>query len=471
LPPGCSVYEFKLYYNTTFVDGKSVELPSGHFLEPLIPSNLIIYHLEIEDNYNSTHGRVWVNLELNLVPPEEPKAGSGVLAEVTLHCTDEGETALTLAETVLLGPGGPIEHTTNDGHVASEAPPIVGFSPRESTIPITETFAVNVSIYAIKDLYSWEFKLSFDPMALECLSVEEGAFLEGGGTTQFVAPTINNTEGTITGANCSLAEAAEGVDGAGILATIEFRCKSAGFSILHLTDTRLLNSTSDEIYHTVGNGTVTQVRTVTYRLLAVERHFAYPNGTNFYMKSAQYLIQNLTQFKNWNNGTWGGVNYRSYIRLLSCDPAASSSRFYWGSPTNSNVVDQIENFLGQTGPGESNNLTIRIFYYYGHTQMGGIRDRVYMQLDQRLYDYQLNETLLSGDLATSNCTLIILDTCHSGGYRDDLSMHAISESSKFHSTRYATGKPPSNIRGPKTSSMSKGCWGTETSKAPYSTRI
>jgi len=75
-PPGCTICEFKLYYNTTFMDGLSVELPPGHFLEPFFEPNLIIYHKEIDDNYNSTHGRVWVSLEL-LSPPEVPRIGSG----------------------------------------------------------------------------------------------------------------------------------------------------------------------------------------------------------------------------------------------------------------------------------------------------------------------------------------------------------------------------------------------------------
>lgn len=161
-------------------------------------------------------------------------------------------------------------------------------------------------------------------------------------------------------------------------------------------------------------------RNITFRLLAVERYFAFVNGTNFYMKSAQYLIGNLTTFKNWNNCTWGGVNYKSYIRLLSADPSATSSRYYRGQPTNANVVGQIQNFLGQTGPGESNNQTVRIFYYAGHTFSAFTENSVYMQLDQTLYDYQLNATLMSGDLATSNCTLVILDSCHSEAYIDNL---------------------------------------------------
>jgi len=428
LPPGCTTCEFKLYYNTTFMDGLSVELPPGHFLEPSIPSNLIIYHKEIIDSYNATHGRVWVSAEL-LSPPEVPRIDSGVLAEVTFHCTDGGETELKLDDTVLIGPGGVFDHTTNDGHVASEAPAVMGILPLETTVPISETFTANVSIYAVRDLYSWGFNMSFDPTRMECLSVEEGPFLQDEGTTQFVTPIINNETGTITGANCSLVAATDGVNGTGTLATIEFLCKSVGRSTLDLKDTLLYNSTSAEIFHTVSDGSINQVRTVTYRLLAVEKF--YSNSTHqIAMKSAQYLIQNLTRFRNWQNGTWGNYNYRSYIHLLSnATVAPSLTQFFRGLPNRTNILDEITTFLNDTGPGESNDLTIRIFYYVGHTSKAGwggsrraldLRDGMGSDLEKRILDWELDQALTSGDLGNSNCTLVVLDTCYSGAYTKNL---------------------------------------------------
>jgi len=164
---------------------------------------------------------------------------------------------------------------------------------------------------------------------------------------------------------------------------------------------------------------------VTYRLLAVEQYF---DSTP--MKSGQYLIKAFTGYKNWQNVTWGRSKYTAYIHLLSyasIDPTLT--QFYRGTPTNSNVANEITNFLGQTGPGENNSLTIRILYYNGHSGKAWMqaqnRTVHYMCLGQspyqKLYDYQLNNLLNKGDLKTNNCTLVILDTCYSGGFITKLS--------------------------------------------------
>lgn len=177
---------------------------------------------------------------------------------------------------------------------------------------------------------------------------------------------------------------------------------------------------------------------VTYRLLAIEHLF---DGTA--MKSAQWLIMNLTRadkdYKNWQNATWGGSKYTSYIHLLSYVPYASinpaAQKYYKGVPTNSNVVSEIQNFLAQTGPDESNSLTVRILYYNGHSGKNSSNGKTsyYMALGtygshpggqsqyQELFDTQLDTLLNYGDLETNNCTLVMLDTCYSGGYINKLS--------------------------------------------------
>jgi outer membrane protein assembly factor BamB len=186
---------------------------------------------------------------------------------------------------------------------------------------------------------------------------------------------------------------------------------------------------------------------VTFRLLAVEGVFGTSNGlsesggsvaNDFPMKSAQYLIEALTQYTNWNNGTWGAFNYTSYIHLLSnATLDAGLQKYYRGTTTNASVTNEIQNFLGQTGPGESNNLTIRIFYYNGHSGFTpgansnngkSVSPRYYLCLGvkgsdpagpsqyQELYDNQLDTLLKSGSLASSNCVLVILDSCYSGGF-------------------------------------------------------
>lgn len=200
---------------------------------------------------------------------------------------------------------------------------------------------------------------------------------------------------------------------------------------------------------------------VTFRLLAVERYF-----DSIPMRSAQYLIAALVDtkdpnspglteplFKNWHNMTWGGFRYASYIHLLSCDPDVNTTSnhfegrtkpYYRGVANKTNILNEIRNFLAVTGPGESNNMTVRIFYYCDHSgknlqewsplptpyppvayywenyilvgngTLGSVGDS--SNPDEIITGSELREALSSGDIQTSNCTLVIFDSCYSGGF-------------------------------------------------------
>lgn len=307
------------------------------------------------------------------------------------------------------------------------ADPPVSLDPQNLKVPICENFTVNVTGSNVQDLYAWKLNMSFDSTSMECVDFEEGPFLNQSGNTQFVRPVINNTAGTVTGANCSLVGASSGVNGNGTLANATFQCKSlVGQSTLYVNNVELYNSTSAEIYNDTCSDVVDQVPTVTFRLLAVEKWFDHTP-----MRSAEYLINSLTSFKNWQNGTWGDYNYRSYIHLLS-SATSPPAQYYRGQPTRDSILNEITTFLNDTGPGESNDLTIRIFYYCGHTYSGsyGINNPVsYRFLDLQdsglanesagINETELDQALTSGDLGSSNCTLVILDTCYSAGYVTD----------------------------------------------------
>ena len=88
-------YEFKVFYNTTILDGVEVELPSGHFLTPDNPPNIFIIRKEIND----TLGRVWV--ATSLLAPETPKNGSGLLASITFNVTALDSSSLRLQDVKL----------------------------------------------------------------------------------------------------------------------------------------------------------------------------------------------------------------------------------------------------------------------------------------------------------------------------------------------------------------------------------
>lgn len=118
-------YEFKLFYNTTILDGIKVELPLGHFLTPTQSStNIFIAKQETKDDFNATHGRVWV--AATLLKPETSKNDSGVFAAITFTVTTLGSSSLHLHDVKLGNPTvQPIAHDVIDGEVVvAHKPPL-----------------------------------------------------------------------------------------------------------------------------------------------------------------------------------------------------------------------------------------------------------------------------------------------------------------------------------------------------------
>jgi len=128
-----SAFNFILYYDTAPIDGVSVELPQGHFLEPFSKHEVLTTrHMEIHDDYNDTHGQIVISVELISTAPVQgrvctfqrsrlpipARSGSGVLFTITFHCTKTGTSSLDLCRTHLYKYGGvPISHKSTHGYI------------------------------------------------------------------------------------------------------------------------------------------------------------------------------------------------------------------------------------------------------------------------------------------------------------------------------------------------------------------
>jgi len=162
---------------------------------------------------------------------------------------------------------------------------------------------------------------------------------------------------------------------------------------------------------------------VTFKLLAVEGDF-----DSWHMHSARHLIQNLTLYSNWQNTS----GYNAYIHLLSLENYTGTEfeRYWRGFPTKANIKNEIVNFLNQTFSGENPAYTIRVFYYIGHTTTqpipNGLRYGMQAALQAQgyspIWDDELDALLhpSTGPLSNSNSTIVILDSCYSGGYIQNL---------------------------------------------------
>ena len=89
-------FEIKMVYNTVELNATKVQVlkSSGDFFAPSDPLKIFVVKEEVNDNFNGTHGYVWVSV--TLLSPELPKTGSGILATITFNSTSLGDSLLSL---------------------------------------------------------------------------------------------------------------------------------------------------------------------------------------------------------------------------------------------------------------------------------------------------------------------------------------------------------------------------------------
>ena len=331
--------------------------------------------------------------------------------------------------------------------------------PTVTTNYIGFIFSVDVNVTSVSNMWSWDFYLYYNNTLLNCTYAQSFPAASWTYYTQ-VAPTIeqdyNSTHGRVHATLSALGGSP--FNGSMTISTIWFNVTvAAGSCTLDIKDSVIRDKNDVEISHEEHDGTFQtgKYTKVVFRFLGVE------TGCNENFRSAQYLIQNLTRFLNWQNKTWGKYNYTSYIHLLSNASNAQSLPYYVGQPKETNVKNEIQNFLGKTELGESNSLTIRIFYYNGHggKTVTASRKTWYLKLWKYrnpqapsgyawecLDDSELNQSLNSGDLRSSNCVAVVLDTCYAGGFINNVSKtgRVILAASKESETswRWTGSSPP-----------------------------
>ena len=238
-----SVYglEFKLGFNATLLNANSVG--PGSFIPP---SGTTL--TEIDNVTGFVRFNVSVSSSLD---------GNGVLAEINFHVEDLGKTPLHLYDIQLVDSlGQPLTFTSADGSfdnillakMAVEPPELI-----DPTLLPPATFKINVTIAEVRDLYGYQFNLTFDPNILICLQDEVHDVL---GETHYIPnQMIDNNNGFVF-LNVSYYAPAVPLDIDAPIAfvTLKFRVKAVGATNLTLTDTGLVDSGGQPITHETHNG-------------------------------------------------------------------------------------------------------------------------------------------------------------------------------------------------------------------------
>ncbi len=115
---------------------------------------------------------------------------------------------------------------------------------------------VDIVVEDVKNLSGFQLNLSFDPNVLEAVGVTEGPFLKSDGSGTFwKPPEIDNAGGqirNIAGARI----AATGVEGSGVLASVQFKAKKTGTSRLTLSSVQLSDVQNNAIPLVTASGSV-----------------------------------------------------------------------------------------------------------------------------------------------------------------------------------------------------------------------
>jgi hypothetical protein len=119
------------------------------------------------------------------------------------------------------------------------------------------SFAADLNISGVTDLYGFQLDLSFDPTILQATDVMEGSFLPSGGDTFFIPGTIDNNAGSVVFNADTLLSAISGVNGSGKLLQFDFIATGIGTSVLDSGNVFLLDSNGNEIASSITDGSVT----------------------------------------------------------------------------------------------------------------------------------------------------------------------------------------------------------------------
>ncbi len=130
-------------------------------------------------------------------------------------------------------------------------------SPSSVTANLGDLFSVDIQVDQVSDLYSWQLDLTFNSAVIQAITVSEGDFLASGGATFFIPGAIDNTGGSITFNADSLETAISGVNGGGVLLSVQFQAIAQGNSPVDLANIYLYDSNLNPIAADSQGGVIT----------------------------------------------------------------------------------------------------------------------------------------------------------------------------------------------------------------------
>ena len=273
-------WELKIFYRNDVLNVSDVSF--GPFLQSSGPTTQIVKSMT--DNYNETHGLVWLNETLTT---STGAFGDGILATITFHVEGVGETEISLKDTKLTDPvGQPLEHSSSSGYFNNVLMAKIFIYPEEifdPTLTPGSRLNVKVKISEVTDLYGFKLNLTYENDILNCLGV---LILPYQNESNFDSKVAWNDETGELSIQVNYKPPAEPITSFTpfTVAEIYFQVSGMGVSPLHLHDTSLINAEGGEIPHETQDGLIyIVIRDVAVVELYASKADAYsPSPLNIY---------------------------------------------------------------------------------------------------------------------------------------------------------------------------------------------
>jgi hypothetical protein len=172
--------------------------------------------------------------------------GGGELAEIVFKPKQPGTTTLKFESVSLFNSGtGSIPASASSSFVSISQKPINLFmNPSSTNLTSGHSFSLEIKADSVQDIYSASFDLVFDPNLLKVVSFSEGGLLNSDGKpTTFLATTTSGR--AIIG--ITRQSEAGGVNGSGVLCSINFKARNSGEVILGFSNLSFKDSYGDYV--------------------------------------------------------------------------------------------------------------------------------------------------------------------------------------------------------------------------------
>ena len=409
---GCQV---KLGFDPTVLECKSISLPSDHIFAGKVYSS----PPPVIDN---TAGTI---LAMTILMGVQPGVNivKGTFCQITFQVKGRGTSDLKFLEVgkktyMIDSTGQKISFNPYDGYFDNKLPTpptpqaTILITPQrvvDTSLTPCNNFTLNITVLQATDLHKWQLSIYYKNDIINCVTAQEGPFLQAGGATSFNANIQNNfniTHGKIL-ANSTLLGGA-GVTGNGTILILTFHVVGLGNTTISLSEILLQDSANETIPYTTQDGyfnnqLVAKLHVDPHRIVGPQ----WLPGTNFTIDVTVEGVENLYGYE---------LKLRYDGTVLTCygiivHPPLGQNYFITNFYANDSVGEvwvKLDLYSPATPVTTYNNLTLITLFF----KVDKIGESILHLLDTQITDFEghpITHETTDGYFATIVVDIAIVD--------------------------------------------------------------